>query len=148
MGQGHQPVGQQLQGPAFTAVWGLALCQRGQNGLDFVIDLGPAPCPREFAQGHLQTAVDKLATGPQDRVPTGVQGSDDLLLAFALVRQEQDICSFDFPSTWFSFASQFDQGLLFVFGQVNNVSLRHEYLLPTAAALGDILRAKIYLMRY
>jgi hypothetical protein len=148
MGQGHQPVGQQLQGPAFTAVWGLALGQRGQDGLDFVIDLGPAPCPREFVQCPIQTAVDKLATGSQDRVPTGVQGSDDLLLAFALVRHEQDICPFDFPSTWFSFASQFDQGLLFVLGQVNNVSLGHEYLLPIAAALGDILRAKIYLMNY
>jgi hypothetical protein len=70
MGQGHQPVRQELQGPAFAAFWRLALGQGRQDRFHFVIDFGEASRPRSFIQGKNKSFGHEPAPGADDRGPT------------------------------------------------------------------------------
>ena len=70
MGQGHQPICQELQGPTFAACWGLALGQSRQNRFHFVIDFGEASRPRSFIQGTRKPFGNEPAPGTDDRGPT------------------------------------------------------------------------------
>lgn len=72
MGQGHQTVGQQLQGPAFATARRFALGQGCQDGFNLIINFGKAAGARPFAQGKSKSSVDKLTSGTNDCGPTGV----------------------------------------------------------------------------
>jgi hypothetical protein len=123
-------VGQELHGPAPTAIGSVGARQGDEEGFLFAIELAGHGCPRQIGQAAVQAAGGEARTDALDGANATVQGRSDLCIGLAIGRGQEHMGAVQATSGRFSALDQGFQGHAFVSVQINEIFfVAHGWLL-------------------